>query len=411
MKSCLTEKTHLSTKSLLKKIRCAVEKIKEEEKGSQGKKQVISLADCLMAAIAMFKLKFPSLLQFEKAKDEEPVKQTLKNLFELQNIPSDTYMRERLDEVHPEKLRPAFTSCFSALQRGKQLEKYRFLDKKYLLLADGIDFFSSKKIHCKNCCEAPRKDGSIRYYHQMLGAVIAHPDFKEVLPIYPEPIMKEDGATKNDCEKNATMRLLKGFRREHPHLPVVVVEDALSANGPHLTVLKELNMSFIIVVKPNGNKALFDWEKSDAKRGDSQGSVSFLDEQEVEHKLKFVNNVALNNTYKDLRVNFLEHFEVDKKGKVLYHNTWITDTIITQQNAYEIARGGRARWHIESETFNTLKNQGYQFEHNFGHGYKNLSSIFSQLMILVFLIDQIEQLCCGLFQEDLKKMELQKLYL
>ena len=417
MRSCFKEKMHLSAKSLLKRTRCVVEKIKEKEKGNQGKQQAISLTDCLMSAVAMFKLKFPSLLQFEKAKAEEPIKQNLKNLFGLENIPSDTYMRERLDEVDPEKLRPAFTSCFSAVQRGKQLEKYRFLDEKYLLLVDGTGFFSSTKIHCKNCCEARRKDGSIRYYHQMLGAVIAHPDFKEVLPICPEPIMKEDGATKNDCERNAATRLLKSFRREHPHLPVVIVEDALSANGPHLTLLKELNMNFIIVVKPNSNKALFDWvetidwEKNNSKGNDSQGSVSFLDEREVEHRLKFVNNVALNNSHKDLMVNFLEHFEVDKKGKVLYHNTWITDTIITQHNAYEIARGGRARWRIENETFNTLKNQGYQFEHNFGHGYKNLSSVFSQLMMLVFLIDQIEQLCCGLFQGALRKMESRKSYL
>jgi hypothetical protein len=33
-----------------------------------------------------------------------------------------------------------------------------------------------------------------------------------------------------------------------------------------------------------------------------------------------------------------------------------------------LMRGARARWKIENETFNTLKNQGYHFEHNFGHG-------------------------------------------
>jgi hypothetical protein len=82
--------------------------------------------------------------------------------------------------------------------------------------------------------------------------------------------------------------------------------------------------------------------------------------------------------------------------------------LISQENAYIIARGGRARWHIENETFNTLKNQGYHFEHNFGHGYKHLSTVFAILMMLAFLIDQAEQLSCGLFQAALTKLESKK---
>jgi len=76
-----------------------------------------------------------------------------------------------------------------------------------------------------------------------------------------------------------------------------------------------------------------------------------------------------------------------------------------------MTRGGRARWHIENETFNTLKNQDYHFEHNFGHGHKNLSTVFARLMMLAFLIDQAEQICCGLFQGALKILKGRKTYL
>lgn len=58
----------------------------------------------------------------------------------------------------------------------------------------------------------------------------------------------------------------------------------------------------------------------------------------------------------------------------------------------------RARWMIENETFNTLKNQGYNFEHNYGHGEKNLTNNMGILMFTAFLIDQIQQHCCKLFQ-------------
>ena len=65
----------------------------------------------------------------------------------------------------------------------------------------------------------------------------------------------------------------------------------------------------------------------------------------------------------------------------------------------QLMRAGRARWKIENETFNTLKNQGYCFEHNFVHGKKNLSTVFAFLMMLAFLIDQIQQRCCKLFRQ------------
>ena len=50
-------------------------------------------------------------------------------------------------------------------------------------------------------------------------------------------------------------------------------------------------------------------------------------------------------------------------------------------------------------------------EHNFGHGYKNLSTVFARLMMLAFLIDQSEQLSCGLFQGALKQSRSKKTYL
>lgn len=408
------EKKHLSAKGLIGKSKNVFDKVKEPFKGNQGNKKEISITDCLTSALAIFKLKYSSLLQFEEEKKKEQVAENLKNLFGLESTPCDTYMRERLDQVNPREIRPAFTSIFSALQRGKELEKFVFLEGKYLLLNDGTGFFSSKQVHCNNCCEKHHKDGSITYYHQMLAAVIAHPEFKEVIPICPEPIMKEDGATKNDCERNAAIRLLNDFRREHPHLPVIVVEDALSANGPHLNLLKELNMSFITVVKPKGNAYLFDWvngfnwKEGRKKWDESQGEYSFIDKNGNTHKFQFINNAPLNETYENFKVNFLEYCETNSEGKILYHNTWITDLTITENNCYQIAQGGRARWHIENETFNTLKNQGYNFEHNYGHGYKHLSTVFAMLMMLAFLIDQSEQLCCGLFQVALKKVDCKK---
>ena len=83
---------------------------------------------------------------------------------------------------------------------------------------------------------------------------------------------------------------------------------------------------------------------------------------------------------------------------------------MTPTELMSLMRAGRARWKIENETFNTLKNQGYHFEHNFGHGYQHLSTVFATLMMLAFLIDQIQQRCCGLFQQAQEKAKRKRYF-
>ena len=390
------EKKQLSAKGMLQKVRSVFEQVPEPSRSSKGVKARISLPDCLMSGLAVFGLKFPSLLQFDESQEEEVVRHNLKTLYGVKEAPCDTSMRERLDEVDPRALRPAFTSLFSLLQRGKVLEDYKILDKYLAIACDGTGMFSSDTVHCENCCEKHHKDGQITYYHQMLGAVVVHPDQKEVFPLCPEPISKADGSTKNDCEQNAMKRLLADFQRDHPRLEVIFTEDALGAKGPYLRRILEIGAHFIVNVNPTGNPSLFDWLKGVP-----------LEKKTIQTKtesveLQFYNGIPLNDANHDLLVNFIDCVIRDKKGRVT-HFSWITDLLITQDNVYPLARTGRARWHIENETFNTLKNQGYQFEHNFGHGYKNLSHVFGLLMFLAFLIDQVQQRCCGLFQEALEK--------
>ena len=387
------EKKYLCTENLLRRVKKAFRSA--EQLSSQKNK--ISITDCLMSGLAVYGLKYPSLLQFDQSRHDEVLRHNLKSLYFVDEMPSDTYMRERLDEVDPLLLRRGFNDVFSMIQRNKVLESYTFLDGHYLFAVDGTGVFSSYKIHCEHCCEKHHRDGTITYQHQILGMCLIHPDVKEVIPSYPEPISKGDGATKNDCESNAAKRLLRDFKKDHPHLKMIVVQDALSANGPHIRFLEELNIRYIINVTPDGNSFLFKWlEGVDME----EHVVTPVDGSKW--TFRFANEVPLNDANYDLKVNFLECTFKDVKGKAIRF-TWITDIKLNKLNVYKIARGGRARWRIENETFNTLKNQGYEFEHNYGHGYKHLCHVFAYLMMLAFLIDQVQQRCCGLFQAALKK--------
>ena len=385
----------LSASGLFSVLRTGFEKISDHRAVEMVK---ISLADTLMSAFAMFSLKDPSLLVFDERRKTDS---NLKQVYGMEQVPCDTQMRTSLDEVEPADIKVLYQDVFRELQRGKELEKFVFMEGCYLLSLDGTGYFSSKKVHCKGCLEkVSKKTGEVTYHHQMLGGAIVHPNRKEVIPLAPEPIIKQDGETKNDCERNAAKRFFEQLRRDHPHLPLIIAEDALSSNAPHVRELEKHNLHYILGVKKGDHAFLF--ERVEAAHQAGQTTEVEISGAGVKHQFRFINQVPLNKSNPDLLVNFVEYWEIKKNGKI-QHFCWITDFTVTTDNVFQIMRGGRARWKIENETYNTLKNQGYHFEHNFGHGKKNLSVVFALLMMLAFLVDQAQQLACRLFQAVLKK--------
>lgn len=382
----------LSAPGLLQTIRESFTAISDHRRTGRTE---TSLVDALMSGLAVFGLKYPSLLQFDQASRKKRICHNLKTLYGVEQVPCDTQLREILDPVLPNSLRPAFREIHSRVQRGKGLEKYDYLDGHYLISIDGTGHFASSAISCPECCVKELKSGK-NYYHQLLAAVMVHPDQKTVLPFAPEAITRQDGAAKNDCERNACKRLLTQLKEDFPHLKMIIVEDSLSSNGPHVKLLMDMDMRFILGVKEGDHAALFETVQEKLLSGQC-GEFETTDEKANLHGYRFVNGVSLNKTHPDIQVNFLEYWCIPLKGKPLLFS-WITDIELNVGNVEAIMKGGRARWKVENETFNTLKNQGYFLEHNYGHGAQHLATNLAMLMMLAFLVDQVQELCCRLFQ-------------
>ena len=381
----------LSVKKLTDEVCASFGKITDPHHGS------ISLRDCLMSGYAMFSLKYPSLLQFDQDCREGITGHNLKTVYQIQQAPSDTQMRERLDKVSPRQLRPAFKRILAQCQRSKHLELFKYMDGRYLMPIDGTGYFYSKSVHCEHCCEKHHRNGSVSYYHQMLVASIVHPSQKVVLPFAPEAIMKSDGSSKNDCERNATKRFLEDLKREHPHLKLIITGDGLFSNGPLIKHLLSDGHRYILVAKEKDHKALFEDFCSLPQ------SSHKITEGDITHGFHWINGLPLNDSHPDLLVNVLEYTEHHANGKK-QRWVWVTDFQLNQKNVFRIMEGGRARHKIENETFNTLKNQGYHFEHNFGHGKQHLGTVFGNLMLLAFFVDQLSQLGCKVFNKALKRL-------
>jgi hypothetical protein len=229
-----------------------------------------------------------------------------------------------------------------------------------------------------------------------------------VLPLSPEPIRNTDGSKKQDCEINAAKRKITAIRRAHPKLGITITGDSLFSKQPFVDALKQKRMSFILAAKPTDHKILFEWANELMQLGEGGQLYSSGIKGKTYH-YQWVNNVPLNGTKDADNVNFFQ-FQIRKDGELTYQSSWVTDITIDQSNIEDLVRGGRARWKIENETFNTLKNQGYHIEHNYGHGKQNLSMVFFTLNLLAFYLHQILELTDPLYQKCRSEFSSRKEY-
>ncbi len=354
-----------------------------------------SLSDLLMSIFAMFSLKYDSLLDFDNQTNF--AKNNLKKIFGIQQFSSDSCLRKVLDKIDWKCLRVLFKNQFDKLKQAGIVESYQNLGEYLLISVDGVEHFSSKKIHCDCCLIKKQKDGTIAYTHSMLCAVMVHPDKSNVFVIGTEPIQCQDGSEKNDCERNASKRLINWLSKTYKEEKLLFLEDALYSTAPNIKQIQSNSWDFIIGVKPDSHKYLFRLLALRRITGKLIETHSCKIEKDT-CRFYYFNDVSLNEANLLVKVNFLYCEKISSKG-VVTRFSWVTSLLITTDNVVSIVKAGRARWKIENETFNTLKNQGYKFEHNYGHGHESLSSVFAHLMLLAFSTDQLIESCSKLFQK------------
>jgi hypothetical protein len=330
-----------------------------------------------------------SFLEFQREMQSKEGRNNAKSLFEIERIASDNHIRDMLDYIDPSHLKDMYEEQLGYLKNAKILDAYKWMGK-YLIPLDGIEYHSSKKIHCKNCLTKEHKEGEITYSHQAVTPVIASPNMKQVISLMPELIKNEDGTEKQDCEINASKRWLKSSKPLN--LEAILLGDDLYAHEPFCRDTLKQGYSFIFVAKRDSHKVMYD--HIDFLQGineiDTHETIQGKPNEKEIWKYRFVEDVPLNGNKDALKVNWIELKVFDKKtGKQTYENAFITDIKITKKSAYEIALGGRTRWKVENENNNTLKTKGYHLEHNFGHGKEHLSGFLFTLNILAFLFHTV----------------------
>ncbi|VAX23616.1 hypothetical protein MNBD_IGNAVI01-3169 [hydrothermal vent metagenome] len=391
MRTATTIKKHLSFDSLRESFSKHLLSIPDHR---QSASCTHSLHDAMMSAFACMFFQDASLSEFQRRMQEMENRNNLSTLFDVQTIPKDTQLRDIVDQINSHFLRPVFNDYFEKLRRGKHLEPYQILPGQYLCAIDGVYHHSSDNIHCDQCLTRTHKDGSITYHHGVLQGAFMHPDKKQIVPVMPEPIANGDGQKKQDCEINAAKRFIRKLKADHPRLGMIITGDGLFSKGPMIRQVLDEKMHFLFVAKPADHKYMMDWIAG----FDSLSQVVSTDLKGRGHKYTFVNQVPLNAKEDAPLVNYIHYELSNESGKVTYRNSWVTDIKVSEANVVRLAKGGRCRWKIENECFNTLKNQGYCLAHNFGHGKRHLSHNMYLLTLLAFFYHQIFELSDPAYQ-------------
>jgi hypothetical protein len=353
-----------------------------------------TLGDIVLGAFAVFFLQCPSFLARQQALKRRKGRSNAESVFQIEHSPCDEHIRQMLDPIAPEYFYPEFHSLLGDVAARGHLAAYRVLGKNHLLISlDGTEYFSSYAVHCPQCLQRTRRNGQVQSYHSAILPVIVAPGNPHVLAVPPEYITPQDGAVKQDCERAASKRWVTQHAAQYAQEHAVLMGDDLYANQPLCEHILAHKLHFLFVCKPDSHTTLY---AALAHRTDDITTYT-VRKRNGQHSevwtYRFCNGLPLRAGDDALLVNWCE-LQITRldTGETVYHHTWVTDLLITEDNLAEIVVCARAHWKIENENNNVLKTKGYHLEHNFGHGQQYLAMTLLTLNLLAFLLHTVTHL-------------------
>jgi hypothetical protein len=372
-----------------------------------GHNSQYTMQDVALSAFSVFFTQSRSFLAYQRTMQLEQGHNNAKSLFEVIDIPSDVQIRNLLDRVAPVEMSAPFWDILGWLEHNGELAKHEYGvtglgEPRWLCALDGTQYYHSTKIHCPNCTVS-HHDEVTHYAHTVLIPALVRPGQAEVLVLEPEYIVPQDGAVKQDCERNAARRWIERNSGQLAGHHTTILADDLHCNQPFCELLLSQHIDFILVCKPDSHPTLYAEVERLSHVPDGMGHVNdriWTGKVHERWDYCYVQQIPLTAQPHARLVNWCDlTITCEETGAVLFHNAWTTNLNLTDRSVRHVVAAGRARWKIENENNNVLKNQGYNLEHNFGHGKQFLSTVLVTLMLLAFLVHTVLQLCDQTYQQ------------
>ena len=370
---------------LIDGIRAAFSELPDYRKNGNNLKYRIE--DATLSAFSVFFTQSPSFLDYQRRMQLNHNRNNAQTIFGVHQIPSTSQISNLLDPIAPESLYPVLAKVGDKLYEQGCLQPFVSINDTLLVALDGTDSFSSEKICCSECTEQTLKNGKTLYRHILVTPVIVAPGQSRVVPLPPEFVSPQDGQEKQDCELAAAKRWLTNWGGHYAPRRITVLGDDLYCHQPFCQAVLAQQMAFLFVCKPDSHALLYEWVNDFTRSGEvnTLEKSQWNGKQRMTEHYRYFNQVPLRDSDDALLVNWCEVTVTNAKQEVVYRNAWATSHLISEHNVVQIVAAGRARWKIENENNNIIKNHGYHFEHNFAHGKKHLSNLLATLNLLAFL--------------------------
>ncbi|GAC1543637.1 MAG: hypothetical protein NVS2B4_21960 [Ramlibacter sp.] len=208
-----------------------------------------------------------------------------------------------------------------------------------------------------------------------------------MVPLMPAFIAPQDGHDKQDCERAAAKRWLTQHAARMKDLRPIYLGDDLFACQPIAQAVLDSGGDFLFTAKPTSHKALYDFMQG--AEAHQHTVVQKSGRKRTTLRYRWFEHVPQREGKDALLVNWIGVEIADHTGKTTYRNAFVTSLDVSRDTVATTVACARARWKIENESFNVLKNNGYHMEHNFGHGKIHLAMMFAAMNLLAFAMHTV----------------------
>lgn len=350
-----------------------------------------SMAEIITGALFMFLFKQTSRNAYNNDRRDACFAKNYYRLFKLR-LPHPDTSDDVLRVLPPEMLEELKAQLVSKLIEQKVLRKFRFLGRHYFVAVDATGTHTFDQRHCEHCLTKTSKNGVVTYFHYVLEAKIVTSSGLAI-SLASEFIgnQADRDYEKQDCEQKAFVRLAQKIKGYFPRLPICILADGLYPNNTVFAICRRYGWGFIITLKDDCLKT-FNTEVALLKATAKCRTVCTADRAtRTTLEYRFLNEIEYSGrAYSWVSCTESKTCLMDKTTQTKQF-VYITNIAQTLDNVVQTADGGRLRWKIENQGFNTQKNLGYELEHKYSRVSYNALQNYYQLLQIAHMINQFAE--------------------
>lgn len=322
-----------------------------------------------------------------------PSATTFGTLFGLASVPHGDTLNDAFMFCVPEDFQQVICRMVYALIRKKVLYPCRLLDKYFVIAVDATGTLTFPERHCPHCL-TQTQNGKTTYYHKVLEAKLVGPNGFAISLMSEFIENPGEKPTKQDCELKAFYRLAPRLKAAFPRLPILLTLDGLYAGGPVFQICTNYDWKFMAVLTDKDLRSVNEeFEALTGLQPDNRLSWCTGKDREIRQEFRWADKISYTDSDKrDHTLQVLKCIETkpDKQGQEGRSTwKWVTNLKLAKANVITVANnGGRKRWIIENQGFNTQKTGGYCLEHGYTTN-QNSAKIFYYILQVAHTISQL----------------------